>query len=61
MTEKEHFVLSRAAEGLTNKEIARDMAISEVSVKMRMRAICRKLDARNRAHAVMISRERALL
>jgi two-component system, NarL family, nitrate/nitrite response regulator NarL len=61
LSEKEHFVLSRAAEGLTNKEIARDMAISEVSVKMHMRAICRKLDARNRAHAVMISRERALL
>ena len=61
LTEKEHFVLSRAAEGLTNKEIARDMAISEVSVKMHMRAICRKLEARNRAHAVMISRERALL
>lgn len=61
LSEKEHFVLSRAAEGLTNKEIARDMAISEVSVKMHMRAICRKLEARNRAHAVMISRERALL
>ncbi len=61
LSEKEHFVLSRAAEGLTNKEIARDMAISEVSVKMHMRAICRKLEARNRAHAVMISRERALI
>jgi two-component system nitrate/nitrite response regulator NarP len=61
LSDKEHFVLSRAAEGLTNKEIARDMAISEVSVKMHMRAICRKLEARNRAHAVMISRERALI
>jgi two-component system nitrate/nitrite response regulator NarP len=61
LNEKEHFVLSRAAEGLTNKEIARDMGITEVSVKMHMRAICRKLEARNRAHAVTISRERSLL
>ncbi len=61
LNEKEQFVLGRASEGLTNKEIARDMGITEVSVKMHMRSICRKLEARNRAHAVMISRERALL
>ncbi|MCT4684518.1 MAG: response regulator transcription factor [Roseicyclus sp.] len=61
LNEREHFVLSRASEGLTNKEIARDMGITEVSVKMHMRAICKKLNARNRAHAVMISRERALI
>lgn len=61
LNEREHFVLSRAAEGLTNKEIARDMGVTEVSVKMHMRGICKKLNARNRAHAVMISRERSLI
>lgn len=61
LSEKELFVLRLAADGLTNKEIARDMDASEVTVKMHMRAICKKLGARNRAHAAMISRERALI
>ncbi|SLN59789.1 transcriptional regulator NarL [Roseovarius halotolerans] len=57
----ELFVLRLAADGLTNKEIARDMNANEVTVKMHMRSICKKLGARNRAHAAMISRERALI
>ena len=61
LSEKEHFVLRLAADGLTNKEIARDMGTTEVTVKMHMRAVCRKLGARNRAHAAIISRERAIL
>lgn len=60
LNEKEQFVLGRASDGLTNKEIARHMGITEVSVKMHMRSICRKLEACNRAHAVMISHKRAL-
>lgn len=58
---KELYVLRLAADGLTNKEIARGMDASEVTVKMHMRSICKKLGARNRAHAAMISRERALI
>ncbi|MFD0857490.1 response regulator transcription factor [Roseovarius aquimarinus] len=61
LSEKELFVLRLAADGMTNKEIARDMDASEVTVKMHMRSICKKLGARNRAHAAMISRERSLL
>jgi len=61
LTEKELFVLRLAADGLTNKEIARDMNSSEVTIKMHMRSICKKLNARNRAHAAMISRERAII
>ena len=61
LSEKELFVLRLAADGLTNKEIARDMDASEVTVKMHMRSICKKLGARNRAHAAMISRERTLI
>ncbi|WP_273511170.1 response regulator transcription factor [Planktotalea frisia] len=59
--EKELFVLRLAADGKTNKEIAREMGSTEVIIKMHMRAICKKLGARNRAHAAIISRERALL
>jgi len=61
LTEKEHFVLRLAADGMTNKEIARDMGTTEVTVKMHMRSVCKKLGARNRAHAAIISRERAIL
>lgn len=61
LSDKEMFVLRLAADGLTNKEIARDMDASEVTVKMHMRSICKKLNARNRAHAAMISRERAII
>lgn len=54
-------VLSRAAEGMKNKEIASDLGVSEVTIKMHMRAICRKLGARNRAHASMVSRELGII
>ena len=60
LSEKEMFVLRLAADGMTNKEIARDMGATEVTVKMHMRSICKKLGARNRAHAAIISRELAL-
>ena len=61
LNDKEIYVLRLAADGMTNKEIARDMGATEVIVKMHMRAICKKLGARNRAHAAMISRELSLL
>jgi len=61
LTAKELEVLRMAADGLTNKEIARDTGATEVTVKMHMRGICKKLGARNRAHAAIISRERMLI
>ncbi len=61
LTERESHIVKLAADGYTNKEIARDLEITEVTVKMHMRTICRKLGARNRAHAAMISRERMLI
>lgn len=61
LTDKELFVLRLAADGMTNKEIARDMDCSEVTVKMHMRLICKKLGARNRAHAAIISRDLSLI
>lgn len=61
LNDKEIYVLRLAADGMINKEIAREMGATEVIVKMHMRAICKKLGARNRAHAAIISRERSLL
>ena len=61
LVERELFVLRLAADGMINKEIARDLGISEAQVKMIMRQVCQKLGARNRAHACVVSRERMLI
>lgn len=47
-------VLRYLCQGLSNKEIAREMDIGEVTVKTHMRAICTKLGARNRTQAALI-------
>ncbi len=61
LSEREIGVVRLAAEGRTNKEIASSIGATETNVKMYMRGICRKLNARNRAHAVTISRESSLI
>lgn len=54
-------ILRMASEGLTNKEIALSIGATEVNIKMHMRSICRKIAARNRAHAVTIGLSRGLI
>jgi len=61
LTETELFILRLAAEGFTNKQIANDIDQNETAIKMYMRSICSKLNARNRAHASMIGRDLGLL
>lgn len=61
LSDREIHVLRLAADGETNKEIAREIANTETQVKMIMRNICMKLAARNRAHACIIARERMLI
>lgn len=55
LSPQEGRVLLYLCEGKSNKEIARAMELSEVTIKTHMRAICAKLDARNRTHAAMIA------
>ena len=57
LTEVELLILRLTAEGFTNKKIANDINLKETSIKMYMRSICSKLNARNRAHASMIGRD----
>ncbi|MEM5469394.1 response regulator transcription factor [Celeribacter marinus] len=61
LSEKQIHVLKLASDGHTNKEIAHELTVSEVAIKQRMRGICKKLGARNRAQASLIARELALL
>lgn len=61
LTQVEILVLRHLGEGLANKEIAFRLQMSESTVKMHVRAICRKLGARNRTHAVIVGRADGLL
>lgn len=61
LSEKEIGIVRFTSEGLINKEIAAAIGSNEVTVKMHMRSICSKLNARNRAHAVAICRQRGLV
>lgn len=54
LTPKELEVLRGLTNGLMNKEIAQQMGVSEVTVKMHVRSICAKLNVRNRTQAAMI-------
>ncbi len=59
--EREQTVLTFAAQGLTNKEIAVDLFISEHTVKQHMRNIMGKLHAHTRQQAVALATEKHLL
>jgi DNA-binding NarL/FixJ family response regulator len=61
LSQRETEVLRGIAEGKSNKEIARDLDLQEVTIKLHVKTLCRKLDARNRTHAVIIAQNMNLL
>lgn len=61
LTERETEVLRGLCEGKSNKEIARDLDLQEVTIKLHVKTLCRKLDAKNRTQAAMIARDRKLV
>ena len=56
LTRREVSVLRGLCEGKSNKEIGRDLALQEVTVKLHVKTLTRKLEAKNRTHAAMIAR-----
>ena len=52
LTNIERQSLELSAEGFSNKEIATEMELTEARVKGFARLVCKKLNARNRTHAV---------
>lgn len=60
LTPRELDVLRRLCRGMANKEIARDLDLQEVTVKLHVKTLYRKINARNRTHAAMIAREGGL-
>lgn len=61
LTEREVEVLSLAAWGNSNKQVAARLAITEETVKGHMKSIFSKLDATDRTHAVTIAIKRGLI
>jgi two-component system nitrate/nitrite response regulator NarL len=61
LTERETDVLKGLCDGKSNKEIARDLDLQEVTIKLHVKTLSRKLEARNRTHAAMIATERNLV
>lgn len=57
LTKREVDVLKGICEGKSNKEIARDLDLQEVTVKLHVKTLSRKLGAKNRTHAAMIARD----
>jgi DNA-binding NarL/FixJ family response regulator len=61
LTRREMDVLRGICAGKSNKEIAQDYGLQEVTVKLHAKTLSRKLGARNRTHAAMIARDRCLV
>jgi DNA-binding NarL/FixJ family response regulator len=60
LSTREVEVLCRVAAGQANKSIARDLGISESTVKAHIRSILPKLGANDRSHAVTIALKRGI-
>ena len=61
LSARERGVLRLVAAGLSNRQIAEALSISERTVKFHVTAIFNKLGADNRAQAVALAAERGLL
>ncbi|MEM8577208.1 MAG: response regulator transcription factor [Pseudomonadota bacterium] len=60
LTPRELEVLGGLCRGLSNKEIARELELQEVTIKLHVKTLCRKLDAKNRTQAAMVAKEAGL-
>ena len=60
LSPRETEVLDGLCRGLSNKEIARELDLQEVTIKLHVKTLCRKLGARNRTQAAMIARDQGM-
>jgi DNA-binding NarL/FixJ family response regulator len=55
LTQREQDVLRGVARGLSNKEIGRELNLAEVTIKLHLRGVFRKMGARSRADAAVMA------
>lgn len=60
LSPRELEVLNGLCRGLSNKEIARELDLQEVTIKLHVRTLCKKLDAKNRTQAALTAKESGL-
>lgn len=60
LTDRETQVLKGLTEGKSNKEIARDLELSEPTVKLHVKTLYRKIDVQNRTQAALVARDEGL-
>lgn len=61
LTPRENDVLICLCHGQSNKDIARNLGLQDVTIKLHVRSICRKLEVTNRTQAVLKSFELGLI
>jgi DNA-binding NarL/FixJ family response regulator len=61
LTTRERDVLVRIAQGKSNKEIAVELGLAEITVKCRVSVILTRLDVNDRTQAVVVALQRGLL
>lgn len=57
LTQREKDVMGFLVKGATNKDVARALNLQVVTVKLHVRGICRKMNAKNRTQAALIAKE----
>ncbi|WP_323770011.1 response regulator transcription factor [Antarctobacter sp.] len=60
LTPREMDVLKGLGDGKSNKEIARDLGLTEPTIKLHMKTLYRKLEVNNRTQAALAAREAGL-
>lgn len=61
LSKRESEVLGLLAEGKLNREIGVALNLAEPTVKMHVKAVCKKLGVSNRTQAVIAARDRKLI
>lgn len=61
MSQREHEVICKLAEGLSNKEIGEALFLSENTIKTHLANIFSKLNAKRRTEVINIAREKGIL
>ncbi len=61
LTSRERDVLRELSAGKTNKEIGRDLGLSEATIKLHVKTLCRRLGVSNRTQAAIAAQTSGLI